>query len=321
MSLRTVAAFAIFFASASPSSALDEAGRGSVVRVGRFYLQSNAWVNLHQRLIQEAKFGVSSPSSLTGDDLKEWKSAVAAYDQFIGQRGPLDEELALLNAALSETSGDTLSASIPSAAAGILRGIMPLYERTQWKEDDAVNRFWMSVEKPLLESAEVELAAAHARAYGTFPSRIRVDVSVHAGEFGAYSVGEGDFAHVVISSTHPLYRGFLGLEMLSHEASHAVADSAETAVIGAELAQAERELGIKPRRNLWHALLFYTSGELTRRALAARGVADYLRVIDRRWSGPFRGFKEPLETHWQAFLDGKLSRADAVKKIVEETSK
>ena len=39
-----------------------------------------------------------------------------------------------------------------------------------------------------------------------------------------------------------------------------------------DLARAVRELGIKPLSNLSHALLFSTSGELTRRALARRGV-------------------------------------------------
>jgi hypothetical protein len=72
--------------------------------------------------------------------------------------------------------------------------------------------------------------------------------------------------------------------------------------------------------NLWHAILFYTSGELTRRALARRGVSEYRPFILDMYEGPFRGFRQSLETHWQAYLDGKLSREAALRQILIETA-
>lgn len=104
-----------------------------------------------------------------------------------------------------------------------------------------------------------------------------------------------------------------------HEPSHAIVAPVSGA-IGADLARASRELGIQPYSNLWHALLFYTSGELTRRALARRGVRDYRPVIANMYEGPFRGFQRPLEAHWQAYLDGSISREEAIRRILVETA-
>jgi hypothetical protein len=38
------------------------------------------------------------------------------------------------------------------------------------------------------------------------------------------------------------------------------------------------------------------------------------------YDGPFRGLRPALETHWQAYLDGKTTREAAVRQILEETA-
>jgi hypothetical protein len=292
----------------------------AAVKVGRYRLQSNPWVNLHQRLIHEAKFNTAPPASLAGDELSKWKQAVESYRVFIGKRSPIiDGELVRMNAALSATSGSKLPGSIPAAAAKALEAAMPLYAAAQWEEDDRANRFWIAVAEPLLATAGEELAEAHAKAYASpFPTKILVDVSPLAWEFGGYTVGEGDHAHTVISSTDPGYQGFKALEMLMHEPSHAIVGATSDAV-GSDITKISKELGVKPRYNLWHAILFYTSGELTRRSLARRGVSDYQPNVLGMYARGFGGFKQPLETHWQAYLDGKVSREAAIRQILIET--
>jgi len=269
-----------------------------------------------------ARFKSAPPAGLSGDDLSKWNRAVEAYRAFVGDRSPVfDAELIRINSELSKASAATTPRSIPAAAARALEAAMPLYRAAQWEEDDRANRFWIAVAEPMLASAAEELADAHAKAYGVpFPRHILVDVSAFAGEFGGYTVGEGDYAHTVVSSTHPLFQGFRALEMLMHEPSHAIADEAPTAAVGSDLTRVAKELKVTPRRNLWHAILFYTSGELTRRALARRGVTDYKPVITLRYDGPFRGLRQSLETHWQAHLDGKLSSEAAIRRILMETT-
>ena len=293
----------------------------ATIEVGRYRLQSNPWVNLHQRLIHEARFGSAPPAALSGEDLAEWKKAVETYRAFLGKRNPIfDEELIGMNAALSRTSAPELPDSIPAPASAALETAMPLYRSVQWEKDDRANRFWIAIAEPMLASAAQELADAHAKAYAMpFPKRILVDVSPFAWEYGAYTVGEGESAHAVISSTDHGNQGFAALEMLMHEPSHAIVAPASGA-IGADLTRVAGELGVKPPSNLWHAILFYTSGELTRRALATRGVSDYQPYIVGMYERVFRELRQPLETHWQAYLDGKVSREAAIRQILIETT-
>ena len=290
-------------------------------KVGRYLLQSNPWVNLHQRLLYEARFKEPPPAALSGEDLANWKKAVEIYRVFLGNRNPIvDDELKNLNATLSKTNTPELPDSIPDAASQGLKIAMPLYRSSQWDEDDRVNRFWIAVAEPMLAAAAEELIEAHAKAYAMpFPKHILVDVSRFAWEFGAYTVPEPESAHVVISSTDRGSQGFWALEALMHEPSHAIAGPTSGA-IGSDLTRIASELGVKPRPFLWHAILFYTYGELTRRALTKRGVINYQPVILEMYKIGFREFQQPLETHWQAYLDGNISREEAIRQILIETA-
>src|SRR5687768_5545752 len=86
--------------------------------VGRWCLQSNAWVNLHQRLLHEVRYGGTSPKALVGNDLAQWNRAVEQYRAFLGERHEIfDAGLAALNAALSRSTREVLPDSIPKPAA------------------------------------------------------------------------------------------------------------------------------------------------------------------------------------------------------------
>ena len=292
------------------------------VVVGRYRLQSNFWVNLHQRLVYEARFKWDKPpAGLGADGLAKWAAAVDAYRKYLGRRSPIfDKELIRLNETLSGASAARLPDSIPAAAKQALEAATPLYGAAQWEEDDRANRFWIAVARPLLVSASEELAEAHAKAYATpFPKRILVDVTTFAWEFGAYTVGEGESAHVVITSTDKGNQGFAALELLMHEPSHAIVD-ATSAAIGSDLKRLSAETGLRPMASLWHAILFDTSGELTRRALARRGVGEYRPIILDMYERGYRGYRQSLETHWQAYLDGKVTREAALRQILVETA-
>jgi hypothetical protein len=287
----------------------------------RYQLQSRFWMGLHQTLLEAAqRGGVLDP----GGDAHErqlWEGAVAAYRQRFGQRNPLfDDELMTINDALSgiEDLGN-LPASV-GAIGDTLQQVADVYRQRQWPADQLANRFWMAVAGAMIEQAGEELVAAHERVYGvTYPAHVTVDVAPYGGEFGAYTTLRNGFVHITVSSHDPAYQGYWGLEMMLHEASHAVV-GASFGAIGPEIDAAARALDRRPPPLLWHAVLFYTSGDLTRRALLRRGI-DYHPFIEEMYKRIFQGFREPLATHWQAYLDGKLSRAEAIRRLVEATTR
>ena len=141
-----------------------------VTKVGRYLLQSNRWVNLHQRLLYEARFKEGTPTTFTAADLAKWKKAVEMYRVFLGRRSPIvDDELKHMNATLAKTNAARLPEGIPAAAAEALKFAMPLYQASQWEQDDRINRFWISVAEPLLNSAGEELIEANESVRNAFP--------------------------------------------------------------------------------------------------------------------------------------------------------
>lgn len=287
----------------------------------RFDLQSNFWVNLHHRLLQAAG-PTRTPTFevLTPQENDAWLRAIAVYRNRYSRRTLyLDSELISINDRLSQLAPDGSLAVLNDATLReILENAAPIYERHWWAADDRANRFWIRVARTLLDDAGEDLARDHSRAYGVpFPPVVRVDVSSWAGQFGAYTT---DGPHTTISSRDGGYQGFASLEMLMHEASHQIVDPT-IGPLGNALARESEKLGIEPPPDLWHALLFYTSGELTRRALLSRGVNAYTSyayrqgLFDRSWSQ----YRSALETTWQEFLDGKRTRDDAIAALVAAT--
>jgi hypothetical protein len=80
---------------------------------------------------------------------------------------------------------------------------------------------------------------------------------------------------IIVASADASYAGWAGTEMLFHESSHALILQVRTAID-----QAMSAAGKRPR-DLWHVVLFYVAGEITRQTLAARGI-EYQTVPVRQ---------------------------------------
>jgi hypothetical protein len=134
-------------------------------------------------------------------------------------------------------------------------------------------------------------------------------VAVYASWAGAYTTLEP--THITVSSTDPGYQGDAALEMLFHEASHSMIEQVQKALS----AEAESQGKLFPRRTFWHALLFYTAGELTRRHVD--GYTPYAikhGLYDSGWPGAL----PVLEKDWKPYLDGKIDLTTAVQRMVAD---
>jgi len=206
----------------------------------------------------------------------------------------------------------------------VLEQAAPIYRAQWWNEHDRRNREWIAGVAPLVERMGGPLSQDIARVYQSrWPHEpIPVDVVFYGGPFGAYTSLEP--THITVSSSDPRNQGMSAFEILFHESSHALATSVQDGITKACHAR-----GIPIPRDLWHALLFYTTGELVRRAavqgeLRAAGsapssaVAPYTPYAKRNglYSRGWQDYERVLEGYWQPYLDGKADFDHAISAVV-----
>ncbi|APR82632.1 Hypothetical protein A7982_07981 [Minicystis rosea] len=98
--------------------------------------------------------------------------------------------------------------------------------------------------------------------------------------------------------------------MLFHEASHALIDPIEKK-LDAEAAKR----GKKAPRDLWHAVVFYTTGDIVGRRLGPSYVPHATRT--GVWARGWTDFEAALKRAWQPYLDGRVGQDAAVAALLD----
>lgn len=209
---------------------------------------------------------------------------------------------------------DEPPADLHPELAEALGTAMPVYQR-RWREDHRrVNDSWMKAQIPYFGRYESGFSAKLAEAYGSsWPeSKIRVDLSPYATWSGAYTTNAP--AHIVVQVS--AYSGLDGIEIVFHESSHTAAleQNFERSV-----EQAFERRGAPVPSRLLHALQFLTPAELLRRELpeAERTVFDPFGVRLLR-NGSMKDYYRVASPHWVRFLDGEISRDEALDVVAAE---
>jgi hypothetical protein len=194
-----------------------------------------------------------------------------------------------------------------------LSAAAPIYRTRWWKDDDRANRAWITQVSPLVEKWGVRVANELSLAYEShWPAgRIAVDLVGYAGPLGAYTTLQP--LHLLISSRDPRNQGNGGImefQILFNEASHGVAVPVLSAII-----RRCREQGKLIPRDLWNALVFYTTGRIVQQEVAREQLADGAerdsdQALDDQETLEMRGWADYLQllnTYWQPYLDGGIS--------------
>lgn len=286
-----------------------------------FDFHNNFWVNLHHFLYQGAlkqKRGQAGAAAegLSAEQQRTWQGALDYYQKEVVSRDLLfDDELVETERRLSdsEKASSLKDAGIKPELTSVLEAAAPIYRRKWWPEHERANQKWIAAVTPLLEKYGKAVTAQLATAYRTsWPTeRVRVDVCVYANWAGAYTIIGPTL--ITISSTDERDQGYAGLEILFHEASHALIRAVRLALN--EKFEAQK----KPvPRDLWHALLFYTTGEIVRRVLAAGGVKDYVpyAYANGLYTRAWPKFQQSLEREWQPYVEGKVDFDTALTRLV-----
>src|SRR2546427_2036025 len=346
-----------------------------------FELHSGFWVNLHHTLYHEARqraaasapdntSKASGPSlkiapeakpALTASEQKSWDEAITYYAaNYTGKDLLFSTELIQLKDQLGDFEDcDELSgrkrkfcdAGMPAKLTQVLESAASIYRAHLWPQHDRANRRWILRVAPLVREQGVGLSERLADIYQTrWPrEKIRVDVSAYANWAGAYTTV--DPLRVTISSLDSRNQGPEALEVLFHEASHGIAEPVQAAIIR-ECRQRDKAIP----RDLWHALVFYTTGEVLRPVLASSDATPRGELDLRSSSSPAgsstsasgssptgsrensrstsaagytpyalreglyeRGWKnylDVLQRFWQPYLDGRATFSDAIARMV-----
>jgi hypothetical protein len=320
-----------------------------------FEFHSGFWVNLHQFLYYQARLRESTPEArassakpggpvlkqtpvtLTPTEQKTWEEAIAYYrTNYAGKDPQVNLDLILLKNQLGDFEDcnellgkkkQACDAGLPGNIGVILEAAAPIYRTHWWADQDRFNRRWVARVAPLVREQGVGISQRLADIYqSTWPkAKIRVEVCAYANAAGAFTTL--DPLRVTISSTDPRNQGVNALALLFEESSHGIATPVEDA-ISRECRQRDKPIP----RDLWHALILYTTGEVLRPILqdtqtqvqsganppptktktpttppdrndkfAQRGWSDYIRLLD---------------VYWEPYLNGRVTFEDAIAHLV-----
>ena len=242
-----------------------------------------------------------------------WRKAVDYYRREVVTHDWLTDEAAQINNRLANLD-DAASLRDSGLAPDLIVALdaaAPIYKARWWPKHDRANRAWIDAASPLIskygEALKTELAAAFQTDWPKTP--IRVDIAEYANWAGAYTTL--DPTHITVSSVNAGYQGNAALEMLFHEASHAMIAKIRAALVD----EMKAEHKLLRTREFWHAVLFYTAGEMARRHL--EGYTPYAiknGLYDHGWAGGL----EVLDKDWKPYLDGKIDLATAVRGVVTD---
>lgn len=327
------------------------------VALPAFEFHSGFWINLHHFLYLQGRLrntrpvsaanpstaddappppefgGLVSTDGLTPDQQKAWNSAVSAYAKDWSSRDLLrNSEMVLANNRLAEEEdcpdlngkpGTLCAAGLKPDLVAALNLAAPVYRAKWWPQQDRDNRAWIAGVAPLVRRFGGDLSSRLTDAYQRhWPAGpLRIDVVWYAGSLGSYT--SLDPVHITISSRDSRNQGVAALEVLYHEASHMLAESVDKAIV-AEC----RSRGVPIPRDLWHAVVYYTTGELVRRVLAANGASagvggsaatgGYMPYAQRNglYERGWNNYQQVLERYWQPYLDGQIQFDTAISRMV-----
>jgi hypothetical protein len=290
-----------------------------VTRAGRWEFHSSFWMNLHLALMHDAS--VKTPrtlDALTPEERATWTAAVETYKA--ANTAPditFAQPMVALQDDLTQVADDARVITIDGPLADTMRAAAAVYSKHWWSADDLTNRFFISYASAMVRDAGEELAAAHERVYrAKMPETFRVHVTRWGGQYGAYTHGlrTGGWT-TIMSSNEPGYQGLLALEMILHESSHSIVGP-RGGTVAAALNESAKRHGIAPPSGLWHAILFDTTSELTKRALAKRGSPAFVPSSVDLFTRVWPRYRKPIEDHWHPYLAGEGTLETAIDRIV-----
>ena len=310
----------------SVSQAATAQSTGPVAEVEGLQMFSDFWLNLHHFLYVSAwarrpdlpgqrRLAMPLPAgqsvAMTKKQRATWDAAVSYYDHEFASKDLLfDDGLNAINNSLA--GAKTLTGlSLSTGHRHWLEAAAPIYKRYWWPQHDTANRAWIADVAQRTAPVARQIVDRLTSLYGVnwFDAPVRADVVRLGKSQGAYTTVVPR-VHIIVASADTSYAGWAGTEMLFHESSHGLIRNVRAAVD-----EAMKAAGKNPR-DLWHVVLFYIAGELTREALAARGIEyqPYLYATGL-FTTAWPMFRKPIEQTVRPFVDRKINLAEMARTL------
>jgi len=298
-----------------------------------FEFRSGFWLNLHHELYGlsagravEAAAGRHPPpgrttmvdfvstvdeARLSPGETAVWSEAVEYYQAHVlgpdahGEPGMRSDGPQQGLSARVEASSD--GERVLADMASVVMRAAPVFAAHGWPARRHENQVWIAEAAPDVRKLGEEIAGELSRAYDMpWPDEpVRVDVVGYAGTAGTYVTL--DPPHVRVAASDPRNTGLPGLEVVFHEASHGLVEKLRDG-----LAEACERHGKRGPPDLWHAMVFFTTGDvLARRLDGYVPYADRCELYDADW----KSVRGVLAAHWQPFLRGAGTWEGAVDAV------
>jgi hypothetical protein len=264
-------------------------------------------------------FGKLPPSARAA-----WDGAVAYYTEIISPANWNDNQQFLIRmqlAGFDEELKDAGDRQFVEIARSFRAAATPAYKACRWAARDETNRRWIAELKSRLAADEQKIASRleqlYRKQWNGLP--IPVDVVETVDWSGANSIIRHPAGgHLLISS--PSYQGPAALEVVFHEASHLLMDRNDP--VQQALDKAAKDADFRLPRDLWHVVLFYTTGETVRRILDEGGQPGYTPMVYAIMErGSWGGYRKALDSAWRPYIDGKRTLPEAAASLIEALRK
>jgi len=293
-----------------------------------YSFQSNAQLNAHLYLYNRAmgcKYKKVHQDSLAyysfKDKLKLLKAADLATLNSVVMfyRDSLTSKDVLFDSLMRDLTDQLTLGAVPKTGwqvktLSMIKIFQPYFTKLYWKDIETDNKAWVTANKEQIVKQEINVVPELERIYQTkLPaSKIIIDLSCYATWAGAYSYKDG-FCHVIFASAHGANKGDLATEVVFHETSHFLVDK-----VNEKLAELSKGKDIKAGINLWHNMIFYTTGYVVEKEYAKEGKMFFPYYVQMKFEEKFPDFKiavEACKEYWNQYITGQLGFEEALKNI------
>lgn len=247
-----------------------------------------------------------------------WNGAVDYYAEIISPTDWMDRsqfQLRMHLAGFDDELKEPGARQFVEIAANFRAAARPAYETCRWAVQEEKNRLWIERLKPQLAAHEQNIASRleqlYQKQWGGLP--ISVDIVETVNWSGANSILlDPAGGHLLISNS---YQGPAALEVVFHEASHLLMDRGDP--LRQALDKAASAVDRRLPGDVWHVVLFFTTGEAVRRILDEGQESGYTPMVYSIFErGTWPGYRKALENTWPAYLDGERTLPEAVANLI-----